>query len=168
MQTDRRTILSLVASGRITSAEAERLLVLSNERTETIWTLAACLAAVLLLQEPFRPFAIGYFRYVPHAAGGHSGAIHQVQFVLTQVIGGIYETRIAVKLSEMLAAGKITADEAERLLDALEPDSGTKAGAVWVDTTASGNGTKSGARRFSTEEPRAPVEADEPLPGTRA
>jgi hypothetical protein len=89
MQTDRRTILSLVASGRITSAEAERLLVLSNERTETILALAACLVAALLLKNPSDHLLSGIFdmfRMLPTAI---PGAIHQAQVALTQVIGGI-------------------------------------------------------------------------------
>ena len=89
MQTDRRTILSLVATGRITSTEAERLLVLSNERAETIWTLAACLAAVLLFKSPSDHLLSGIFDMFRVLLAAIPGAMHQVQVVLTQVIGGI-------------------------------------------------------------------------------
>ena len=41
MNTDRRAILSLVATGRITASEAERLLVAWNDSRETVWILAA-------------------------------------------------------------------------------------------------------------------------------
>jgi hypothetical protein len=89
MQTDRRTILSLVASGRITSTEAERLLVLSNERTETIWTLAACLVAALLLTSPSDHLLAGIFQVIKELPTALPAAIHQVQVVLTEVVGGI-------------------------------------------------------------------------------
>jgi len=45
MQTDRRSILHLVALGRITPAEAERLLIAWNEGREVVWGLIACIAA---------------------------------------------------------------------------------------------------------------------------
>jgi hypothetical protein len=50
MNTDRRAILSLVASGRITASEAERLLAAWNDSRETAWILALSLAFALLAQ----------------------------------------------------------------------------------------------------------------------
>ena len=50
MNTDRRVILSLVAAGRITAAEAERLLVAWNDSRETAWILLLCLAFACLSQ----------------------------------------------------------------------------------------------------------------------
>jgi hypothetical protein len=44
MHTDRSAILSLVATGRITPHEAERLLVASRDADDTILRLALCLA----------------------------------------------------------------------------------------------------------------------------
>ena len=44
MNKDRRAILSLVATGRITLSEAERLLVAWNDSRETVWILALSLA----------------------------------------------------------------------------------------------------------------------------
>ena len=70
------------------------------------------------------------------------------------------------QILEMLAAGKITADEAERLLVALEPDSGTKAG-QFGGSTASGNGTKSGAVASRPKYLRVLVEADEGMTGLK-
>lgn len=89
MHTDRRTILSLIAAGRITPADAERLLVLSNERAETIWTLAACIAAALLMQSPWHllwPDALSMLRA---AMTELPAAIHQLQIAVTGVFGGI-------------------------------------------------------------------------------
>jgi hypothetical protein len=45
MREERRTILSLVATGRVTPAEAERLLAVTTEGREERWMVAACLAA---------------------------------------------------------------------------------------------------------------------------
>jgi hypothetical protein len=50
MNTDRRAILSLVAMGRITAAEAERLLAAWNESHETAWIVGLCLAFACLAQ----------------------------------------------------------------------------------------------------------------------
>lgn len=50
MNTDRRAILALIAMGRITPAEAERLLAMWNESRETAWILAASVAFALLAQ----------------------------------------------------------------------------------------------------------------------
>jgi hypothetical protein len=48
MPNGRRTILSLVALGRISPAEAERLLIAWNQGREGFWVFAACVAAVML------------------------------------------------------------------------------------------------------------------------
>ncbi|MBS1805962.1 MAG: hypothetical protein JST28_21685 [Acidobacteria bacterium] len=50
MNTDRRAILALIAMGRITPAEAERLLAAWNESRETAWILVASLGFALLTQ----------------------------------------------------------------------------------------------------------------------
>lgn len=50
MNSDRRTILALIALGRITPAQAERLLGTLNEARETAWILALCLGYVVLGQ----------------------------------------------------------------------------------------------------------------------
>ena len=50
MNSDRRAILALVAMGRITPGQAERLLAAWNESRETAWILATCLAFVVLAQ----------------------------------------------------------------------------------------------------------------------
>ena len=56
MNTDRRAILSLVATGRITASEAERLLVAWNDSRETLWILALSLAFAWLAQIHLREF----------------------------------------------------------------------------------------------------------------
>ena len=66
------------------------------------------------------------------------------------------------QILEMLAAGKITADEAERLITAIEgSDNGAPAAA------AAGNGSGAGATRPKTKYLRVLVEADESMTGLK-
>jgi hypothetical protein len=69
------------------------------------------------------------------------------------------------QILEMLAAGKITADEAERLLVALDPES-IAVGAGSPGANAS-NGAKSAATRTIPKYLRVLVEADESMTGNR-
>ena len=48
MDRERSTILALVASGRITAGEAERLLAAWNDSRENAWILLLCLAFACL------------------------------------------------------------------------------------------------------------------------
>ncbi len=70
------------------------------------------------------------------------------------------------QILEMLAAGKITADEAERLLAALEPDSSGTTG-EFLGSVAGGNGTKSAAPKSRAKYLRVLVEADEGMTGMK-
>ena len=70
------------------------------------------------------------------------------------------------QILEMLAAGKITANEAERLLSALDPDTSVPASGVSA-ASGSGNGTKSGAAKGHPKYLRVLVEADESMTGNK-
>jgi hypothetical protein len=50
MPSDRRTILQLLANGRIDAAQAERMLFLVSEELETLWALAGCAAVAAVTQ----------------------------------------------------------------------------------------------------------------------
>jgi hypothetical protein len=67
------------------------------------------------------------------------------------------------QILEMLAAGKITADEAERLIAALEPGAGTGASEA---PGASSNGSASGAKSRA-KYLRVLVDADESMTGMK-
>jgi hypothetical protein len=69
------------------------------------------------------------------------------------------------QILEMLAAGKITADEAERLIAALEPD--TTSSPAGVASGANGNGGKNVAPRARSKYLRVQVEADEGMTGMK-
>lgn len=95
MNNDRRAILSLIAMGRITSREAERLLALWPDNSETAWVLGACavMAASMGLapahelahaHELLERFA-DFFRTIFPMAGATSN--HAMSF-LTRIAGG--------------------------------------------------------------------------------
>ena len=69
------------------------------------------------------------------------------------------------QILEMLAAGKITADEAERLLAALEPDSTQTAGRSTNNNA--GNGQQTVGQRTRAKYLRVLVEADEEMTGLK-
>lgn len=68
------------------------------------------------------------------------------------------------RILEMLASGKITADEAERLLAALDPDT-TMAGAAGSPTN--GNGVMPATHKGHPKYLRVLVEADESMTGNK-
>lgn len=70
------------------------------------------------------------------------------------------------QILEMLAAGKITADEAERLLAALEPDTAGASSGV-ANATGSSNGTKNASGRLHPKYLRVLVEAPEDMTGIK-
>jgi hypothetical protein len=67
------------------------------------------------------------------------------------------------QILEMLAAGKITADEAERLIAALEPNSSTTVG----EYAGAVNGAKTATVKTKAKYLRVLVEADEDMTGLK-
>jgi hypothetical protein len=70
------------------------------------------------------------------------------------------------QILEMLAAGKITADEAERLLAALEPDS-TAARGEFASSVSGSNRSRTAAVASRPKYLRVLVEADEEMTGMK-
>jgi hypothetical protein len=70
------------------------------------------------------------------------------------------------QILEMLAAGKITAEEAERLLTALEPGSPSNAG-EFSGATRGVNGSNGAAVKIHAKYLRVLVEADETMTGMK-
>jgi hypothetical protein len=88
MNTDRRAILTLVATGRITASEAERLLVAWNDSRETVWILALSLAFALLAQLHLRELPV----ILMHLFNAHSAlaeAVHHAFSPITDLVGGL-------------------------------------------------------------------------------
>jgi hypothetical protein len=87
MQTDRRAILTLVALGRVTPAEAERLLIAWNEGREGLWIFTVCFALALL--NSFNPH-LGLAALMQNArALLWEGSLHRIVSVLTNLLGGV-------------------------------------------------------------------------------
>lgn len=70
------------------------------------------------------------------------------------------------QILEMLAAGKITTEEAERLLSALDPETAAASGSAST-SAAGGNGAKSGVPKGHPKYLRVLVEADESMTGNK-
>jgi hypothetical protein len=70
------------------------------------------------------------------------------------------------QILEMLAAGKITADEAERLIAALEPENATTVG-EYAGSVAGANGSKAATVKTRAKYLRVLVEADESMTGMK-
>lgn len=89
MKRDRRTIFGLVAMGRITPAQAERLLAVCNEGREILWIVAACIAAAGLAQlnpHTLFPEAMHAVRALLPAS---FTALHHAAALAVNALGGI-------------------------------------------------------------------------------
>jgi hypothetical protein len=89
MQTDRSTILHLVALGRITPAEAERLLLAWNEGREELWVLAAGVALAGLAQLRLHELLPVLARLVHALSPQILTALHQPFSLFADLLGGI-------------------------------------------------------------------------------
>jgi hypothetical protein len=70
------------------------------------------------------------------------------------------------QILDMLVTGKITADEAERLLSALDPDA-TEASGTYPGAAADGSSAKAGTAKGHPKYLRVLVEADESMTGNK-
>ncbi len=78
MSGDRKQILGMVAAGRITPWEAERLLMAWNEERESRWVFGACAA----------PAVVSFLHAVWLQMAG-TGALHAAMVVVNAVFGGV-------------------------------------------------------------------------------
>ena len=90
MNTDRRAILALIAMGRITPAEAERLLAAWNESRETAWILAFSLAVITLAQlnmHELLPVLMHFFNtHIPALAEAARNALSPITGPITKLM----------------------------------------------------------------------------------
>ncbi|HWE84347.1 MAG TPA: hypothetical protein VG267_05345 [Terracidiphilus sp.] len=88
MRLERRMILSLIASGRISAREAERLLAAWSEGREWFWIAVAC--AVLCAGQAFsHGLAPGIGHLVHALAPGWSSALHRASAEIVNGRGGL-------------------------------------------------------------------------------
>jgi hypothetical protein len=86
---ERRVILSLIAMGRITPAQAERLLAVANERDEIVLALAACLAGLFMMQVHLHELVPGILLFFKSLPQGIAAAAHQTLHLVNELLGGI-------------------------------------------------------------------------------
>jgi hypothetical protein len=86
MRNDRRAILSLVALGRITPSETERLLIACNVSRDGFWIFAACVAATLFTTVPHQGLAA--LLHVSRVVLADDSLHHTVSFI-HHLSGGI-------------------------------------------------------------------------------
>jgi hypothetical protein len=88
MPNGRRTILSLVALGRISPAEAERLLIAWNQGRDVFWVFVACAAAVMLaLPDPHRVVQ-GLVHFAESLLSGRVIPMHPALAFVSRWFGG--------------------------------------------------------------------------------
>jgi hypothetical protein len=85
MDRERSTILALVASGRITAGEAERLLAAWNDSRETAWILLLCLAFACLAHFHVREL----WPLLAHLIPALAEAMHHASWPLNKLLGGL-------------------------------------------------------------------------------
>ncbi len=86
---DRRAIFSLIAMGRITPAQAERLLAVANERSETMLVLAACAVAMFLMLINRHDLVPEVSHFLRSLLPGFIAAAHQTQSIVNGLLGGL-------------------------------------------------------------------------------
>jgi hypothetical protein len=88
MPNGRRTILSLVALGRISPAEAERLLIVWNQGREGFWVIAACVAAVMLVLPDPHHLVQGLVHFAESLLSGRVISVHPALAMVSRWFGG--------------------------------------------------------------------------------
>ena len=88
MRNDRQAILSLIAMGRITPVEAERLLAVWQEGRDAFWAVAACLAVALITQSFPGHLLSDFLHSVRTLLPGLMAAAQHTQLIVTDLLGG--------------------------------------------------------------------------------
>jgi hypothetical protein len=89
MDRDRRTLLQLVAVGRLNPAEAERLIAAQTFHREDAWLLPACLLMLVLPHHaPLHALLGGVYLFFSHLPGS-IGYLGQIFSQLHHLTGGL-------------------------------------------------------------------------------
>ena len=86
MNNHRRAILQLVAMGRVTAAEAERLLIASDHVQETIWALIACVAIACLAVRHLDQLLPGLLHIAQSLKHGNFISLHRALSLITGIL----------------------------------------------------------------------------------
>jgi len=85
---DRPVILHLVATGRITAAEAERLLLAWNSGRASLWAIAACAALCWAAQQQLHALFPALVQLIHSLVPEVSLSAHRALALFTAVSGG--------------------------------------------------------------------------------
>ena len=88
MQTDRRAILSLVALGRISPAEAERLLIVWNQSWENSWLVVALVVAWVVAQFDLHQALPDLAHFAQSLLSGRVIPLHHAMALANRIFGG--------------------------------------------------------------------------------
>ena len=89
MNRNRRTLLQLVAMGRLSPEQAERLMMVWSLQREDLWIFLACLLlAVLPAQAPLHPLLGAMYAACTHLPGGFTWVV-QLFSTLHHLTGGL-------------------------------------------------------------------------------
>jgi hypothetical protein len=89
MQKNRHQLLHLIAIGRLTPSEAERLIFAWNEGRETVWALAACIAISFFAELNTQRWLPAFLQSIHSLLLGSFISTQHAISLLTDVIGGI-------------------------------------------------------------------------------
>ena len=89
MNSHRRAILQLVAMGRVTPGQAERLLIALNDDRETLWALAACIAISGLAQIHLSQLLPELLHVAQSIMPGSVISLHHALSLATRLFGGM-------------------------------------------------------------------------------
>jgi len=87
MNQDRRAIYQLLAQGRISPAQAERLIAAFGAERETAWVVAGCAAIVLFAQ--LHILAPAVLHIVREMVAGGLPALHHIVNSIAFLLGGL-------------------------------------------------------------------------------
>ena len=86
---ERRAIFSLIALGRITPAQAERLLAIANERTEALLAWVVCAVALFLMQISRHNFLLEMLHFFQSLIPAAAAAWNCTQNAVNEMLGGL-------------------------------------------------------------------------------
>jgi hypothetical protein len=86
MNNHRRAVLQLVAMGRVTPAQAERLLMALNEGQQTLGALVACIAILLLTQFRLPQLLPGLLHTAQALLPWSPESLHHALSLITQIL----------------------------------------------------------------------------------
>jgi hypothetical protein len=89
MNTERRAILSLLAMGRITPREAERLLAAWSDTKESVWMPAACLVFAAMAWPHAQELPAELVHLLKAVLPGMFAAAHHALSIVTGSSGGL-------------------------------------------------------------------------------